>query len=102
MSNGILKASQTYLTPVYEQHHKELLKRDALNADEMTLQVLHESGKKAETDSLYIWLIWLYRTSGDTDKPIVLCEYQLGRGARNPKVFLGSYGGYVHTDGHAE
>ena len=97
MSNWILKATEDYLTPVYEQLHKELLKRDVLHADETTLQVLHEPGKKSQSDSY----MWLYRTSGDTDKPIVLYEYQAGRGAKHPKEFLSGYKGYLHTDGYA-
>ena len=97
MSNWILKATEEYLTPVYEQLHKELLKRDVLHADETTLQVLHEPGKKPQSDSY----MWLYRTSGDTDKPIVLYEYQPGRGAKHPREFLAGYKGYLHTDGYA-
>ena len=97
MSNWILKATEDYLTPVYEQLHKELLYRDVLHADETTLQVLHEPGKKPQSDSY----MWLYRTSGDTDKPIVLYEYQSGRGAKHPKEFLAGYKGYLHTDGYA-
>ena len=97
MSNWILRATEDYLAPVYEQLHKELLKRDVLHADETTLQVLHEPGKKPQSDSY----MWLYRTSGDTDKPIVLYEYQPGRGAKHPKEFLSGYNGYLHTDGYA-
>ena len=97
MSNWILKATEDYLTPVYEQLHKELFTRDVLHADETTLQVLHELGKKPQSDSY----MWLYRTSGDTDKPIVLYEYQPGRGAKHPKEFLAGYKGYLHTDGYA-
>ena len=97
MSNWILKATEDYLAPVYEQLHKELLTRDVLHADETTLQVLHEPGKKPQSDSY----MWLYRTSGDTDKPIVLYEYQPGRGAKYPKEFLAGYKGYLHTDGYA-
>jgi transposase len=97
MSNWILKATEEYLAPVYEQLHKELLTRDVLHADETTLQVLHEPGKKPQSDSY----MWLYRTSGDTDKPIVLYEYQPGRGAKHPKEFLAGYKGFLHTDGYA-
>ena len=97
MSNWILKATEDYLTPVYKGLHKELLKRDVLHADETTLQVLHEPGKKPQSESY----MWLYRTSGDTDKPIVLYEYQPGRGAKHPKEFLAGYKGYLHTDGYA-
>ena len=97
MSNWILKATEDYLTPVYEQLHRELITRDVLHADETTLQVLHEPGKKPQSDSY----MWLYRTSGDTDKSIVLYEYQPGRGAKHPKEFLSGYNGYLHTDGYA-
>lgn len=97
MSNWILKSAEDYLTPVYEQLHRELLKRDVLHADETTLQVLHEPGKKPQSESF----MWLYRTSGDTDKPIVLYEYQPGRGAKHPKEFLNGFRGYLHTDGYA-
>ena len=97
MSNWILRATEDYLAPVYEQLHKELLTRDVLHADETTLQVLHEPGKKPQSDSY----MWLYRTGGDTDKPIVLYEYQPGRGAKHPKEFLAEYKGYLHTDGYA-
>ncbi len=97
MSNWILRATEDYLTPVYKQLHKELLTRDVLHADETTLQVLHEPGKKPQTDSY----MWLYRTSGDTDKPIVLYEYQPGRGAKHPEAFLAGFKGYLHTDGYS-
>ena len=45
--------------------------------------------------------IWLYRTSGDTEKPIVLFEYQPGRGGKHPKEFLTGFQGSLHTDGYA-
>ena len=51
MSNWILRATEDYLTPVYEQLHQELLKQDVLHADETTLQVLHEPGKKPQSES---------------------------------------------------
>ena len=97
MSNWILKASQTYLEPIYEQLHRELLQREVLHADETTLQVLHEPGKAPQSKSY----MWLYRTSGDTDRPIVMYEYQPGRGAVHPKEFLDGFKGYLHTDGYA-
>lgn len=62
MSNWILKATEDYLTPVYEQSHKVLLKRDVLHTDETTLQVLYKPEKKPESQHH----MWLYRTSGDT------------------------------------
>ena len=97
MSNWILRATEDYLTPVYQRLHEELLKREVLHADETTLQVLHEPGKEPQTNSY----MWLYRTSGDTDRPIVLYEYQPGRGTQHPKEFLAGFHGYLHTDGYA-
>lgn len=59
--------------------------------------MLHEPGKTPQSESY----MWLYRISGDTDKPIVLYEYQPGRGAKHPKEFLEGFNGYLHTDGYA-
>ena len=97
MSNWLVWSAEHLLSPVYDQLHKELLKRDVLHADETTLQVLHEPDKAAQSKSY----IWLYRTSGDTDQPIVLYEYQSGRGACCPKTFLAGFKGYLHTDGYS-
>lgn len=96
MSNWVLKASADYLTPVYEQLHKELLTHEVLHADETTLKVLHEPGK-SPNGKCYMWL---YRTSGGAEKPIALFEYQAGRGAKHPKKFLSGFKGYLHTDGY--
>lgn len=97
MSNWILKAAEDYLMPVYEHLHKELLSREVLHADETTLQVLHEPGKKAQSESY----MWLYRTSGDTSQPVVLYEYQPSRSSQNPRNFLHEFTGYLHTDGYS-
>ena len=45
--------------------------------------------------------MWLYWTSGDTDNPNVLYEYQSSHGAKHPIEFLAGYEGYLHTDGYA-
>lgn len=97
MSNWILKASNDWLTPVFETMHAELLKQDILHADETTLQVLHEPGKAAQSKSY----LWLYRTGRDASHPIVLYEYQPNRKADNPISFLKGFHGYLHTDGYA-
>ena len=96
MSNWLVWASEQLLTPVYDQLHKELLTRAVLHADETTLQVLHEPGKTAQNKSY----MWLYRTSRDTGRPIVLYEYQPGRKQEYPQEFLTGYRGYLHTDGY--
>ncbi len=97
MSNWILRAAKEWLKPVYERLHSELVKRSILHADETTLQVLHEPGKSLQSRSY----MWLYRTSGDTDRPIVLYEYQPDRKKERPREFLEGFAGYLHTDGYA-
>ena len=83
----MMTASRLYLTPVWERLHTELIGHEVLHADETTLQALHEAGKKAQSKSY----LWLYRTSGDTDKPIVLCEYQPSRSGENARSFLSGF-----------
>jgi hypothetical protein len=43
--------------------------------------------------------MWLYRTSGDTEAPIVLYEYQPDRRAKRPKEFLEGFKEYVRMEG---
>ena len=72
MSNWILRAADDWLKPIYDELHRQLLQHQVLHADETTLQVLHEDGKKAQSKSY----MWLYRTGGDAGQPIVLYEYK--------------------------
>jgi hypothetical protein len=84
------------LEPVYDRLKKQLLEREVLHADETTLQVLHEPNKTAQQKSY----MWMYRTSGDTDRPIVLYEYQPDRKWERPEAFLKGFNGYLHADGY--
>lgn len=96
MSNWVLRASQDWLKPICDELHRRLVKSKVLHADETTLQVLREPGKTAQSTSY----MWLYRTSGDTDKPIVLYEYTTDRKSENAERFLTGFSGYLHTDGY--
>jgi transposase len=97
MSNWLIRCATDWLEPVYEELHKLLCAQRYLHADETVLQVLHEPGKPAQSKSY----MWLYRTSGNTDMPIVLFEYQPDRKAKRPVEFLQGFSGYLHTDGYA-
>ena len=97
MSNWLLKASALWLQPVYERMKAELLKQEILHADETTLQVLNEPGKKAQSKSY----MWLYRTGRDAPQQLVLYEYQQSHRAEHPEEFLKNYRGYLHADGYA-
>ena len=97
MSNWLMRCSDDWLAPVYGALHRLLIQHDLLHADETELQVLHEEGKDARSKSY----MWLYRTSGDAEHPIVLYEYAPGRGQEYPKAFLEGFHGYLQTDGYS-
>jgi transposase len=96
MSNWLIKASEDWLEPVYEAMKQELCRQDVAHADETTLQVLKEPGKSAQSKSY----MWLYRTSGEAKRQLVLYEYQPSRKHTHPKDFLGEFSGFLHTDGY--
>lgn len=96
MSNWMIHCTEIWLEPLYRKLHEMLLKEEIINADETELQVLHEPGKRAQTDSY----MWLYRTGSFAEHPIVLYEYQPGRGSKYPMEFLRGFTGYLQTDGY--
>ena len=96
LANWVIKASSSWLVPLYEAMHRELIGKDILHADETVLEVLCEPGREATTQSY----MWLYRTGRD-DTPIVLYEYTQGRSGDYAKKFLQGFSGYLHTDGYA-
>jgi hypothetical protein len=74
-----------------------LLREPIIHADETTVQVLHEpGGRDAQTKSYE----WLYRTSGASERPVVIYEYKETRKQEYPKFFLKDFKGYLHTDGY--
>ena len=95
LSNWVIKANRL-LQPLYDEMHKELLKKDVLHADETVLEVLSEPGREVKVQSY----MWLYRTSG-CDRPLVLYEYTQGRSGDFAKAFLKGFKGYLHVDGYA-
>jgi transposase len=97
MANWMITCAENWLQPLYEKLKKLLLKRNIAHADETTIQVLKEPGKKPDTNSY----MWMYRTCGDTNKHIVLFEYQPNRRHEHPKEFLKGFRGFLHTDGYA-
>jgi transposase len=94
LSNWVIKGS-ALLEPILVKLKQELLSREVLHADETTLEVLCEPGRPAQTKSY----MWVYRTSGDTQTPIVLYDYQEGRSGRFAKQYLAGFSGILHSDG---
>lgn len=90
------RGGQLAQAALYGQLQERLRQLQVLHADETTLQVLREPGKTAQSKSY----IWLYRTGGDAEHPIVLYEYQPDRKAKHPEAFLQGFQGYLHADGY--
>lgn len=90
-------AGAKILKPLYELIKKELLSHELLHADETTLEVIHEPGRETKGKSY----MWLYRTSNDTNRPVVMYDYQMGRSGDHAKAFLKDWQGkYLHCDGY--
>ena len=90
-------AGARILKPLYELLKKELLSHELLHADETTLEVIHEPGRETKGKSY----MWLYRTSTDTNRSVVIYDYQMGRSGDHAKAFLKDWQGkYLHCDGY--
>lgn len=85
------------LTPLLLAMKQELLANDFIHGDETTLQVLKEDGRRAQNQSY----MWVYRSAAGSARPVVLFEYQPGRGHEHPERFLMDYAGTVMTDGYS-
>ena len=66
-------------------------------ADETPLQVLHEPGRRAQTQSY----MWLFRSGEDGLPPIILYKYSETRAGENAVDFLRGFKGYLMCDGYS-
>ena len=94
LANWMIKAGHL-VQPVINLLEDRLLSHDIVQMDETTVQVLKESGKKAQSKS-YLWL----QRGGPPDQKVVRFHYDPGRGASVAKRLLQSYKGYLQTDGY--
>jgi hypothetical protein len=67
-----------------------------INLDETTVQVLKEPGRK-NTSKSYMWVA----RGGQTGQPLVLFHYDPGRGGAVAQEIVGTFKGYLQTDGYA-
>ena len=97
LSNWTLKGA-ALLKPLFEELKQELLTNELLHADETTVEILNEPGRKATTKSYE----WLYRTTKDAERPVIIYDYQVGRSGEYVKAFLKDWKGkYLHCDGYS-
>ncbi|MGB5305643.1 MAG: IS66 family transposase [Gammaproteobacteria bacterium] len=94
LANWMIQAG-ALIQPVINLLRDRLLDYDILQMDETTVQVLNEQGKTAQSKS-YLWL----QRGGPPDKPVVLYDYDPGRGAGVPTRLLTGFTGHLQTDGY--
>ncbi len=85
------------LTPLMLLLQDALQQQKIVHADETTLQVLKEEGRKPQSKSY----MWLYRSAACAEYQVVIFDYQMTRAGQHPRDFLDSFNGYLHVDGYA-
>ena len=97
LANWIIIAAKEYLIPLKEYMHQMLLEGKYIHADETSVKVLNEPGKKNTSNSY----MWVYANIKESEKAIRIFEYKPSRSADNPKEFLKGFTGTIITDGYS-
>ena len=97
LANWIIRPSELHYRRIYDALHKTLLSQSTIHGDETSVQVLKESDKTAQSKSY----MWVYRSAEDCKEPVVLFDYQPGRGQQYPQAFLAGFNGMLMTDGYS-
>ncbi len=88
LANWVIRAADRHLLRLYEALKQKLRAQPLVHGDETWVQVLKEDGRDAQTKSF----MWAYRSGQDSEQPVVVFEYQPGRGQEHPQAFLGDAG----------
>ena len=96
MAHWTILCAERYLSVLYEYLHQKLYDYHVLHADETPVLVSKEN--RTAGNKHYMWV---YRTGKlDTEKQIILYEYQPSRNASHPRSFLKEFQGICVTDGY--
>lgn len=96
LGHWVIGSSERHLSRIYDALKLRLRAQPLIHGDETTVQVLKEKDREATSTSY----MWAYRSSEDSNEPIVLLDYQPGRGQIYPQAFLGDYHGILMSDGY--
>ena len=97
LANWIIRPAELHYSRLVDALRKTLLSQPLIHGDETTMQVLKEPGKTAQSKSY----MWVYRSAEECACPVVLFDYQPGRGQEHPQAVLAGYDGMLMTDGYA-
>ena len=92
----MIRSVDLHLLRLYEALKQKLRSQPLVHGDETWVQVLKEDGRGAHAKSF----MWAYRSGQDSEQPIVVFDYQPGRGRQHPQAFLGDYRGLLMSDGY--
>ena len=95
MSVWMLKTGNS-ITPLINLMQDNILSYDVSFADETTVQVLNEPGRRAQAKS-YMWCF----IGGPPDKRVVIYQYHQTREADVANQFFAEYQGGLHCDGYS-
>ena len=96
LGHWVIGSSERHLSRIYDALKLRLRSQPLIHGDETTVQVLKEKDREATSTSF----MWAYRSGEDSNEPIVLLDYQPGRGQIYPQAFLGDYHGILMSDGY--
>jgi transposase len=96
LGHWVIRSVDLHLQRLYEALKQTLCSQPLVHGDETWVQVLKEEGRDAQAKSF----MWAYRSGQDSEQPIVLFDYQPGRGQEHPRAFLGDYRGLLMSDGY--
>lgn len=94
LANWMVKAG-TLIQPLINLLRDRLLAYDIIQMDETPVQVLKEPGKRAQSKS-YLWV----QRGGPPEQPVILFDYDPGRGQAVPLRLLQGFQGTLQTDGY--
>ncbi|MEH2471781.1 transposase [Nitrobacteraceae bacterium AZCC 2161] len=97
LGHWVIGSSEKHLHRIYDALKLRLRSQTLIHGDETTVQVLKEKDREATSTSY----MWAYRSGEDSGEPIVLLDYQPGRGQIYPQAFLGEYRGILMSHGYS-
>ena len=104
MANWVIRCSEKYFGPLISLMKEELLSEDVTQCDETTVQVINDNDPDDPADQKgspghnnYMWIH--HSCEFNRERPIILYEYQRGRGHEIPLEYYKGYKGILMTDG---
>ena len=104
MANWVIRCAEKYLPPLISLMKKELLSWDVTQCDETTVQVINDNDPDDPMDQKgnpghknYMWIH--HSCEFNHERPVILYEYQRGRGHEIPLGYYKGYTGILLTDG---